>query len=79
MFFPNRMKNPKALMSIGKFCLAASLSFTRFVHPTAHFGPDLLDGTRGLLTGLSIGMSLWSVMLFCSSAPQRRKLKTAVN
>jgi hypothetical protein len=38
----------------------ANLSM-RFLHPTAHFGEGLVDGTTGLLMGLSIGLNLWAV------------------
>jgi len=63
MIFPNRMKNPRTLMSIGMTCLVIALLWPRILHPTAHFGPDFMDGVRGGLFGVSIDMNLWSAIL----------------
>ena len=69
MILRNRLKNPQAMMSIGMLCLVLALCWQRFLPLTAGLGPDLSDGARGVLFGVSIGMNLWSVRL---AARQRR-------
>ncbi|MGA2483973.1 MAG: hypothetical protein ABSF92_12740 [Candidatus Acidiferrales bacterium] len=69
MIFRNRLKDPGAMMSIGMICLVIALLLPRVLHPTAHFGPDFMDGVQGGLFGISIGMNLWSARL---AARQRR-------
>jgi hypothetical protein len=69
MISPNRPKDPKALMSIGMMFLVLALIWPRFLHLGANLGPDWIDGVRGMLFGVSIGMNLWSVRL---AARQRR-------
>lgn len=63
MNFSDRRREPAVLLTIGMMCLAFALALPRFVHPTAQFGPDLMDGVRGFVFGVSIGMNLWSVIL----------------
>ena len=70
MILPDRLKNPRALMSIGMACLLPALLWPRFVHPTAA-GLDLADFVRGVLFGLSFGMNLWSVALTARQRPLR--------
>jgi hypothetical protein len=61
MILRNRLNGRSALRSLGLVCLIlASLSHL-FLHPTAGFGPGLVDGTTGLLYGVSIGSLLLSL------------------
>lgn len=48
------MKNPKLIMQMGMVAVIASLAWTRFVHPTAAIGEDMIDGVHGFLTGVAI-------------------------
>ena len=63
MTFRNQSRNPRTLIRVGMACLAIALIWPRFLHLTFNFGPDLIDGVRGLLLGLSIGLNLWAVWL----------------
>lgn len=63
MSFRNRMKDPKTTMFFGMAFLALSLNLPYFVHPSAQPGKDWLDGVRGLIMGLSIGLNILSVRL----------------
>jgi hypothetical protein len=65
MIFRNRQKEPVTMIRIGMACLLISLIWPRFVHLTFNLGPDLIDGVRGLLFGISIGLNLWAVRLKC--------------
>jgi hypothetical protein len=50
------------LMLIGMAFLAVANLSRWFLHPTAGFGQDSIDGTYGVLFGVSIGcllLSLW--------------------
>lgn len=69
MIFRNRLKDPKAMMSIGMVCLVVALLWPRFLPLTGNMGPNWIDGVRGLLFGMSIGMNLMSLTLM---ARQRR-------
>lgn len=51
------------MMRVGMACLALALMWPRFLHLTFNFGPDLIDGVRGVLFGVSIGINLWAVKL----------------
>jgi hypothetical protein len=63
MIFGNREKNPKAMMMAGMASLALALVWPRFLPLTAALGPDAVDGLRGVLIGVSIGLNLWAVRL----------------
>lgn len=59
------MKNPKAMIRIGMACLLIFFMWPRFLPFTANLNPDLIDGVRGFLLGVSIGLNLWAVRLIC--------------
>jgi hypothetical protein len=59
----NRRLNPATALRLGMASLIAALMWPRLVHPTASFGPDLLDAAQGMLFGVGIGMNLLSVLL----------------
>jgi len=61
MFLRNRLKDRKTLMNIGLVCLILGNAAHWFLHPTARFGQGLVDGTFGLLIGISIGCLLMSL------------------
>ena len=65
IIFPNGLKvsHARATISAGMFLLAAAVSSLRFLHPSARFGADLIDGLRGMLFGIAIGVTLVGVTL----------------
>jgi sorbitol-specific phosphotransferase system component IIBC len=63
MIFGIREKNPHAKTMVGMASLAAALAWPRFLPVTGGLGPDAIDGMRGVLIGVSIGLNLWAVRL----------------
>jgi hypothetical protein len=63
MIFGNREKNPHAMMMVGMASLAVALVWPRFLPVTGGLGPDAIDGMRGVLIGVSIGLNLWAARL----------------
>jgi hypothetical protein len=66
-----QLKTPKTTLRLGMGCLAVALLWPRFLPVTANLGPDAIDGTRGLLFGLAIGLNLLSITLR-KREPQQR-------
>jgi membrane associated rhomboid family serine protease len=56
----NRVKNP-TMMRIGLVCMILASLSRWFLHPTPVFGQGLVDGTTGLLYGLSFACLLLSL------------------
>jgi hypothetical protein len=50
-------------MRIGMLCLLIALVWPRFLPVTAGLSGDMIDGMRGVLIGLSIGLNLWALRL----------------
>lgn len=63
MIFGNREKNPKAMMMAGMAALVLALAWPRFLPVTGGLGSDAVDGLRGVLIGVSIGLNLWAARL----------------
>jgi hypothetical protein len=63
MIFGKPIEDSKQLMRIGMVFLGVGLGWPRFLPVTGSLGPDAIDGIRGLLLGLGIGLSLWAAML----------------
>jgi hypothetical protein len=63
MILRSHAKNPKQLMMMGMAFLLPALLWPRFVPLTGNLGSDAIDGIRGVLIGLSIGLNLLSVLL----------------
>ena len=63
MVFKKREKNPQSMMMVGMASLALALLWPRFLPVTGGLGPDAIDGLRGALIGISIGLNLWAVRL----------------
>ena len=65
LIFPNGLKatHARAIISVGMLLLAAAVSSLRFLHPSARFGPDLIDGLQGMLFGIAIGVTLVGVTM----------------
>ena len=58
MILGKRMHDRSFLIRIAMACLLLALFSQWFLHPTANFGEGVMDGTRGLLFGLSIAFNL---------------------
>jgi hypothetical protein len=63
MIFGNREKNPQTMMMVGMASLALALVWPRFLPVTGGLGPDAIDGLRGVLIGVSIGLNLLAARL----------------
>jgi sorbitol-specific phosphotransferase system component IIBC len=63
MIFTNREKNPQAMLMVGMASLAIALIWPRFLPVTGGLGPAAIDGLRGVLIGVSIGLNLWAARL----------------
>lgn len=65
MTVPNRPKNRKAtaLIPIGMMFLAMGLMLPYLIHPSSQLGLNLSHGVRGLLVGISVGISLPAAIL----------------
>ena len=63
MIISNKWKNAKTTMCLGMVFLSLALISLRLTHFSAVVGEGWADGLRGLLFGMSIGFSLWSVKL----------------
>ena len=55
--------DPKPVLAIGMVFLALAFAWPRLLPVTGNLGTDAIDGIRGLLMGLAIGLILWSVLL----------------
>jgi hypothetical protein len=63
MIYGKPIENSKALMRIAFLFLGLGLAWPKFLPVTGNLGPDAIDGIRGLLLGIGIGLSLWCAML----------------
>jgi hypothetical protein len=63
MILRKRAVDPKPVLRIGLVFLALGAAWPRLLPVTGNLGPDAIDGIRGLLLGLAIGLILWSVLL----------------
>jgi hypothetical protein len=61
MILQNRPKDRNTMRDIGLVCLILAGLSRLFLHPTVSFVQDLVDGTTGLLYGISIGCLLLSL------------------
>lgn len=59
----NRLHDPKTVTRIGLVSLILANLSRWFLHPTAHFGENLVDGANGLMFGLSIGCLLLGILM----------------
>lgn len=57
----NIVRRPNLLMLIGLLVLAFASFANVSLHPTARLGPSMVDGLKGLLYGLAIGLLLLSL------------------
>ncbi len=63
MILGDRFDNPKLLIVVGMAVLALAESWPRFLPVGRGLSPDRVDGIRGLLFGIAIGLLLWSARL----------------
>jgi hypothetical protein len=60
MIFRNQRPDPKLVLKLGMLCLAISIAWPRLVPLTGRLGTDAIDGIKGLLLGLSLGLFFWA-------------------
>jgi hypothetical protein len=63
MIARNVAKDPRQIMMAGMVFIALGLAWPRFLRVTGNLGPDTIDGLRGVLMGLGIGLNLWAAAL----------------
>jgi hypothetical protein len=63
MILKKKLDNPKPLMTIGLVFIALGQAWPRLLPVTGNLGPDWIDGIKGLLMGIAIGLLGWSVIL----------------
>jgi hypothetical protein len=73
MILGKPIEDSKQLMRIGMAFLAIGLAWPKFLPVTGSLGPDAIDGIRGLLLGLGMGLTLWAVTLAGRLRRARRK------
>jgi hypothetical protein len=56
MFFKKEKPDPKLFIKLGMLCLAISIAWPRFAPFTGKLGEDAVDGIKGLLLGLALGL-----------------------
>jgi hypothetical protein len=61
MFLRKRIDDRRNMMSMGMLCLLLANIVHWFLRPTVFLGQGLIDGTFGLLMGVSIGCNLLSL------------------
>jgi hypothetical protein len=61
MGIQNRLKDCGTMRTLGLLALILASISKWFLHPTAHFGPGLVDAAMGFLYGTSIGFLLLSL------------------
>ena len=71
MIFKKESVDPKLVMRLGMLCLAISIAWPRLVPLTGSMGTDLVDGIKGLLLGLSLGLFFWAGRLGGFRRPNR--------
>ena len=70
MCLPNRFKCLGIMLPVGMLFLVMAMLLPRFVHPTSAAGENRMDGLRGFLFGISMGISLLVAVM---AARQRRR------
>jgi hypothetical protein len=61
--YKKKLDNPKPLMMLGLVFLALGQAWPRLLPVTGNLGPDWIDGIKGLLMGIAMGLLGWSVIL----------------
>ena len=63
MILKKQLDNPKPLMMLGLVFLGLGQAWPLLLPVTGNLGPDWIDGIKGLLMGIAIGLLAWSVIL----------------
>lgn len=53
-----RSRKKRLLLAVANVCLFSGIALGMVMHPASALGKNWLEGSRGLLMGLSIGMNL---------------------
>lgn len=71
MIFKKEVPDGKALLRIGMLFLAISVAWPRLIPFTGPFSPDAVDGIKGALLGVSLGLVFWAARLGAFRRPNR--------
>ncbi|HST08660.1 MAG TPA: hypothetical protein VLJ83_10840 [Gemmatimonadaceae bacterium] len=71
MIFKNETVDPKRVVRIGMLFLAISIVWPRLVPITGHLSGDAVDGIKGLLLGVALGLMIWAGRLGAFRRPGR--------
>ena len=70
----HRSKTPMAMIAVGMGCLVIALMSLKFLQPSSQVGAGLVGFLRGVLFGVSIGVTLLAVILTARQRRARRAL-----
>jgi hypothetical protein len=71
MIFKNETIEPKRVLRVGMLFLAISIVWPRLVPITGHLSVDGVDGIKGLLLGVALGLMTWAGRLGAFRRPTR--------
>jgi hypothetical protein len=63
MIFRKEIQNPKAVLRLGMLFLAISVAWPRLLPLTGSLGTDAVDGVKGLLLGIALGLMILAARL----------------
>jgi hypothetical protein len=71
MIFRRERPDPKLILRIGMLFLAISIVWPRLVPLTGSLGTDAVDGLKGLLLGIALGLMIWAARLGAFRRPDQ--------
>jgi hypothetical protein len=69
--FKKEVQDPKAVFRIAMLFLAISAAWPRLIPLAGSLGTDIVDGVKGLLLGIAIGLIIWAGRLGAFRKPGR--------
>jgi hypothetical protein len=74
MNFRERLRVPKTMIPIAMMFLVMGIFWPYFFHPASQLAQSLNQGVRGLLFGISFGISLVAIRLALLARQRRRSV-----
>jgi len=71
MIFKKEIQDPKAVLRIGMLFLAISIAWPRLIPFTGSLNTDVVDGLKGVLLGIAMGLIFWAARLGALRKPGR--------